>query len=148
MSKSSLTPWILILGLVPAACAGEAVGDEFGQGYKAGAEPPPPSQGGESTPAPNFPTCEGCNNACVACFEAADEDDPTEVFGCLQTPACRAFLAQFIDPIDDYGSDDGNIIGEGQLPSGSDCEDLSDDDCAYCVCVTGGITACSTECGF
>lgn len=149
MSIPSLSQWMLALATVAiVSCAGEATTQDFGRGYPGGAERPPPTQRGESTPTPNFPDCQefdeggaqgGCGNACFDCLNAADGED--DAFFCLGGAACKAYLAQFSDRVGNY-SDSGNVL---QTPEIS-CDDLGDP-CAECVCETGSLDACTNECG-
>ena len=125
------------MGALVCACSGEAATEDFGNGYPGGSQPPPASQQGEATPTPNFPDCPECSNACLACIEAAGEDE-IEGIKCITGSACQAYLAEFIDSVGEYGSS-GNILAtpEGEPPEGDECLDVADDDCLYCQCLLG-----------
>ncbi|HEU5076874.1 MAG TPA: hypothetical protein VFU02_21940 [Polyangiaceae bacterium] len=146
MSKAHHAVWLFCLG-VSACGSGEAVTneDEFGAGYRGGSEPPPATQRGESTPAPNFSECPECSNACLACIENAGEDE-TESLLCLIGPVCKAYFAQYTDSVPEYGVADDNILDtpDDQLPP-EDCTQI-EDPCLACECFFGpGATEC-VEC--
>ena len=133
MAKVSQSRGILLLGALMCACSGEAATEDFGQGYPAGQQVPPASQQGEATPTPNFPDC---SNACLACLDAAGDDDVAGL-ACIVGSACQAYLSEFIDSVGDYGSD-GNILAtpEGDAQGANDCDQFGNDDCQYCLCAS------------
>lgn len=134
MSKAYHPLWMLCLGL--GACgSGEAVTDSDA-GYRRGSEPPPVTQRGESTPTPNLSECPECSNACLACIEDAGEDETAGLL-CLIGPECKAYFAQYIDPVSEYGVGDGNVLDtpDDALPP-EDCSQI-EDQCLACECFFG-----------
>ncbi len=139
---------IVLLALGVQACAGEAATDDFGNGHPGGSEPPTSSPTGESTPIPNFPGCLECYNTCYACVQDAGEDEGATL-GCLFGTECRAYLAQFYDPVPDNETG-GNILqtpdaAPQQSGGGGQCQNLTNA-CDLCVCLTGSEDSCQDQC--
>lgn len=146
MSKAYHAVWLLCLGLTSCG-SGEAVTQDFGEGYQGGHEPPPGTQRGESTPTPNLSDCPECYNDCAACLDTAGENDE-DVLLCLIGPACTTYLATHIDPIPEYGVTDKNDLGtpDPETPPGEECSQI-EDYCLLCECYFGPNSAeCDTLC--
>lgn len=147
MSKAYHAFWLLCLGLTSCG-SGEAVTQDFGEGYQGGHEPPPATQRGESTPTPNLSDCPGCYNECAACLDTAGEDDE-DLLLCLMGPACTTYFASFVDSIPEYGVSHDNVLGTPSPQEGPQDEQCSqiEDPCLLCECYFGpGSTECDVLC--
>jgi hypothetical protein len=125
----------MLLAAVFCSCgSGEAVTEDFAEGYPGGSQNPPATQQGESTPTPNFADCPECSNACLACIETAGNDD-LAFLQCVNGPACQAYLAESGASVPEYGVSDDNILLTPAPPENG-CEQL-DDACLACECSFG-----------
>jgi hypothetical protein len=135
MSKTYHALWLLCLGLFSCG-SGEAVTEDFGEGYQGGYEPPPATQRGQSTPPPNLSECPECYSGCIACLDHARETD-ADVLICLNSPECEAYFASQAASMPEYGVTDDNIFdAPSEDPPPEDCSEITDY-CLLCECYFG-----------
>lgn len=135
MSKPCPPLWMFVAALCVSCGSGEAVTDDFAEGYQGGSQSPPATQQGESTPTPNFADCPECSNACFACIEAAGNDD-LAYLQCVNGASCQAYLAESGANVPEYGVSDDNILLVPEPPEQDGCE-LLEDACLVCQCNFG-----------